>query len=94
MARKVPRPFKYEWGSGSIVEEACWMGEHMEPAIQLMRYEGGDHDGMEAVRFCFYNTKGAWQRHPLMLGPDDTKQIREALKSTPQLRKILKGMFG
>lgn len=49
---------------------------------------------MESVRFCFSNMKGAWQRHPLMLGADDTAQIREALKSTPQLRKILKGMFG
>lgn len=94
MARKVPRPFKYEWGSGSIVEEACWTGEHAEPAIQLMRYEGGDHDGVEAVRFCFYNLKGAWQRHPLMLGPEDVPQIREALESTPRLREILKDMFG
>jgi hypothetical protein len=89
-ARKVPRPFKYEWGSGQIVEEACWMEEHLEPSIQLMPYETGE----EAVRFCFYNLKGAWQRHPLMLGPDEVPQIREALKGTPRLRKILKEMFG
>ena len=93
MARKVPRPFKYEWGSGQIVEEACWTEEHMEPAIQLMRYEGGDHDGVEAVRFCFYNLKGAWQRHPLMLGPD-FRQVRKARTSTQRLRKILQAMFG
>ena len=49
---------------------------------------------MEAVRFCFYNLKGAWQRHPLMLGPEDVPQIREALASTPRLREILKEMFG
>lgn len=76
------------------MEEACWTEEHMEPSIQLMRYEGGEHDGMEAIRFCFYNLKGAWQRHPLMLGPDDAPQIREALKGNPQLRKHLKAMFG
>ena len=70
------------------------MGEHMEPAIQLMRYEGGEHDGVEAVRFCFYNLKGAWQRHPLMLGPEDVPQIREALESAPRLREILQEMFG
>ena len=89
MARKVPRPFKYEWGSGSIVEEACWMGEHMEPAMQLMRYEGGDHDGLEQVRFCFYNLRGAFQRHPLALGAEDIEKLREALKETPRLRAML-----
>ena len=76
------------------MEEACWTGEHSEPAIQLMRYEGGEHDGMESVRFCFYNLKGAWQRHPLMLGADDVAQVREALKDQPRLRAILKDMFG
>jgi hypothetical protein len=93
MARKVPRPFKYEWGSGSIVEEASWTGEHMEPAIQLLRYEGGEADGMESVRFCFYNLKGAWQRHPLMLSAEDAPQVREALEGAPRLRQILREMF-
>ncbi len=93
MARKVPRPFKYEWGGGQIVEEASFVGEHSEPAIQLLRYEGGDHDGVESVRFCFYNLRGAFQRHPLMLGPDDGPPLREALKSAPRLREILRELF-
>ena len=94
MARKVPRPFKYEWGSGQIVEEICWTGEWSEPAIQLMRYEGGEHDGHESIRFCFYNLKGAWQRHPLMLSADDVPHIRAGMKDNPRLKKLLKEMFG
>lgn len=90
MARKVPRPFKYEWGSGSVVEEAAIESEHHEPVIQLLRYEGGDEDGREAVRFCFYNLTGQFQRHPLMVGTDDIAKLRAALKDTPQLRAILK----
>jgi hypothetical protein len=88
--RKVPRPFNYSWGGGQILEEASFLGEHSEPALQLLRYEGGDHDGVESVRFCFYNLRGAFQRHPLMLGADDIAKMREALKETPRLRELLK----
>ena len=88
--RKVPRPFKYSWGGGQIVEEATCDSEHHEPALQLLRYEGGDHDGYEQVRFCFYNLRGAFQRHPLMLGQEDVAKLREALKETPRLRALLK----
>ena len=90
MARKVPRPFKYFWGSGQVVEEATCDSEHTEPAIQLLQYEGDDHAGYESVRFCFYNLKGAFQRHPLMLDRDDIAKLREALKDTPRLRAMLK----
>lgn len=38
--REVPRPFKFHWGGGQIIEEAAYMGEHTEPAIQLLEYEG------------------------------------------------------
>ncbi len=70
------------------------MTEHAEHAIQLMRYEGGEADGRESVRFCFYNVKGAWQRHPLMISTEEGPQIREALQHTPRLRAILKETFG
>ena len=89
MARKIPRPFKYEWGGGQIVEEAACTLEHHEAVIQLMRYEGGDHDGAESIRFAFYNLRGAFQRHPLMIGRDDLPEMREALKQTPRLRSLL-----
>ena len=89
MARKIPRAFKYEWGGGQIVEEASCTTEHHEAVIQLMRYEGGDHDGHESVRFCFYNLRGAFQRHPLMVSREDIPELREALKSAPRLRSLL-----
>lgn len=89
MARKVPRPFKYEWGGGQIVEEAACTFEHHEAVIQLMRYEGGDHDGAESIRLAFYNLRGAFQRHPLMIGAEDIPEMQEALKSTPRLRSLL-----
>ena len=92
-ARKVPRPFNYSWGSGQIIEEACFEGEHSEPSVQLLRYDGGDHDGDESVRFCFYNLRGAFQRHPLMLGADDIPKLREALKETPRLRALLRDLL-
>jgi len=90
MPRRVPRPFRYDWGGGQIVEEASCESEHHEPALQLLRYEGGDHDGYEAVRFCFYNLRGAFQRHPLMVGPEEIDRLRVALKETPRLRAMLR----
>lgn len=89
--RKVPRPFRYEWGGGQVVEEVSFVGEWSEPALQLLRYEGGDNDGDEVVRFCFYNLRGAWQRHPLALGADDMKKFRALLKKdAPRMRAMLK----
>ena len=90
MARKVPRPFRYEWGSGEIVEEATATNPHYEPVIQLLRYTAGEADGQESVRFCFYSPRGAFQRHPLLVGPDEIAQLRESLKATPRLRALLK----
>ena len=49
MARPIPRPFKYERGGGQIVEEVAARNEYYEPVIQLLRCEGGDHDGEELI---------------------------------------------
>ena len=90
MARQIPRPFSYQWGSGQIVEEASAPNEHYEPAIQLLQVEGGHHDGELSVRFCFYSPRGAFQRHPMVIGRDDIADLRKALKKTPKLRALLK----
>ena len=29
--RKIPRPFAMHWGSGQIIEEASFEGEHTSP---------------------------------------------------------------
>jgi hypothetical protein len=88
-ARALPRPFNYHWGSGQIVEEASYSAEHHEPAIQLLQYEG-EHDGTWSIRFCYYNPRGMFQRSPLVMGEDELKGLRVALKKTPKLRRLLK----
>ena len=89
-ARKVPRPFEMYWGSGEIVEEASFEGEHHEPVIQLMEYTEGEAAGNISIRFCTYGHNGRFSRSPLMVGEADIEGLREALKSTPRLREILK----
>ena len=34
--RAVPREFNFHWGSGQIIEEAAYVGQYAEPAIQLL----------------------------------------------------------
>ena len=88
-ARITPRPFTFHWGGGSIIEEASFTGEHVEPSIQLLEYEG--HPGSYAVRFCYYSLDGHFQRSPMMMDSDATLAgLRAALKSTPKLRALLK----
>ena len=87
--REVPRPFKFHWGSGQIVEEASFVGTYVEPSIQLLEYD--DHPGVFALRFCYYSLDGRFQRSPMMLdGPDSVEGMRAALKETPRLRALLK----
>jgi hypothetical protein len=94
MARKIPRPFKYPWGSGQIVEEASATREHSEPTLQLLEFEGDGHDRYVMVRFCSYTPTGAFRRHPMLASADDLAQLREALKQTPRLRSLLAELVG
>jgi hypothetical protein len=89
MARKIPRPFTYPWGSGQIVEEASAHREHSEPTLQLLEFGGDGHQGFVMIRFCSYTPSGAFRRHPMLAGADDIAQLREALKATPRLRALL-----
>lgn len=89
MARDLPRPFNYHWGSGQIVEEAAHLGEHHEAAIQLLEYDGGDHEGAWSIRFCFYNPAGRFQRSPLLIGDAELDGLRAALRKSPRLKKLL-----
>jgi hypothetical protein len=89
MARKIPRPFKYPWGGGQIVEEASATREHSEPTLQLLEFDDADHGGYLMVRFCSYTPTGAFRRHPMLAGADDIAQLRESLKETPRLRSLL-----
>lgn len=94
MARKIPRPFKYPWGSGEIVEEASAHREHSDPTLQLLEFQDDGHQGYVMVRFCSYAPSGAFRRHPMLAGADDIAQLREALKATPRLRSLLAELVG
>lgn len=91
--RKVPRPFAYKWGRGQIIEEAAAPNPYYEPVIQLLRPEGGAHDGEEHIRFCFYSPGGAFKLHPMVIGPADIAALAKALKKKPRLRKMLKKLI-
>lgn len=83
--REVPRPFTMPWGKGDIIEEATAVGEHHEPAIQLLRYE----DGSLSIRFSHYDHRGRFQRSPLMISSGTIAALRRSLAETPRLRSLL-----
>lgn len=88
-AREVPRPFKFHWGEGEIIEEASFTGRYTEPAIQLLEYQG--HPGAYGIRFCYYNHEGRFQRSPMMIdGEESFEGMRQALRETPKLRELLR----
>ena len=88
--RPLPRPFRYHWGTGQIVEEASYTGQHHEPAIQLLEYDEGEAAGGWSVRFCFYNRDGRFQRSPLLVDEENLDGLRAALAGTPRLRALLR----
>jgi len=86
--RTTPRPFDLPWGRGVIAEEATYVAEHHEPAIQLLEFE----DGSLSVRFCYYDHAGRFQRSPLVVGKGDIAGMRQALAKTLRLRELLRDM--
>ncbi len=87
-ARTLPRPFALHWGSGHIVEEAAYAGQHHEPALQLLEFE----DGSLSVRFCYYDHAGRFQRSPLIISNDEVAGLKKALADAPKLRALLREM--
>jgi len=85
-ARATPRPFELHWGKGQIVEEAAYAGEHHEPSVQLLEFD----DGYLAIRFCYYDHAGRFQRSPLIVNDSEMEGMRAALKRTPRLREMLR----
>ncbi len=88
-SRTTPRPFDLHWGGGNIVEEATYVGEHHEPSIQLLDFE----DGYSAVRFCYYDHAGRFQRSPLIVSASELARMRQALAKTPRLRAMLQELL-
>ena len=84
--RTLPRSFSLHWGDGSIVEEAAYAGEHHEPSLQLLEFG----DGSLAVRFCYYDPAGRFQRSPPIVSNDEVVGLRKALAAAPRLRSLLR----
>ena len=84
--RTLPRPFSLHWGDGRIVEEAAYAGEHHEPSLQLLEFA----DGSLAVRFCYYDHAGRFQRSPLIVSNDEVVGLRNALAAAPRLQALLR----
>ncbi len=87
-ARGVPRPFALHWGSGHVVEEATYTGQHHEPSLQLLEFD----DGYLSVRFCYYDHAGRFQRSPLIVSKDEVAGLKKALAGAPRLRALLREM--
>ena len=91
---KIPRPFEMHWGSGEIVEEARFEGEHTNPAIQLMRFATGEAAGTQTLRFCHFSHRGQFQRSPMMLSESEIDGLREAVAANPEIRRLLLRIAG
>jgi hypothetical protein len=89
-SRKVPRKFSMPWGNGQVVEEVGVDTEHNELVIQLLRYDEIEGD---TIRFCQYWLDGRFQRQPMMISADSIPAMREALKSAPAIRDLLRALI-
>jgi len=72
-----------------IAEEAQIATEHHRPTIQLLEFTAGAAKGAREIRFCFYDHRGRFQRSPLIIDAGDIPALRNALKATPKLRRLL-----
>ena len=84
-----PKTFSLHWGSGVVEEEAQIKCEHHKPTIQLLNFTDGEAKGTREIRFCHYNHEGRFQRSPLILDAKDVPRLKQALKKTPILKKLL-----
>ena len=85
--RRVPRPFKFPFGKGVVVEEASVICPHWEPVIQLLRFDEGEM----ALRFCVYSGN-RFTRMPLILGEKEIKALARVVRKRRGIRKLLERM--
>jgi hypothetical protein len=93
-----PKPtmktFSLHWGSGVVEEEAHITTPYHRPSIQLLKFTEGKAKGSYEIRFCTYDHSGRFQRMPLIVDERDLAPLREALRRTPRLRKLLAQLLG
>ncbi len=83
------KTFSLHWGSGVVEEEAQIITPYHRPTIQLLKFTEGQAQGSYEIRFCVYDHSGRFQRMPLIIDERDLAPLRQVLKDTPKLRKLL-----
>lgn len=87
------KTFSLHWGSGVVEEEAQIETPYHRPTIQLLKFTEGKAKGAYEIRFCTYDHSGRFQRMPLIVDERDLAPLRETLKATPKLRRLLKQLL-
>lgn len=88
------RSFALHWGKGIIEEEVQIAAQYHRPTIQLLKFTEGPAAGTREIRFCYYDHHGRFQRSPLIIDESDIPALRQALKATPRLAKLLAKLAG
>lgn len=84
-ARPLPRKFEFEWGKGTILEEASVVTPYHEPTIQLLDYDTGER----ALRFCVYHGS-CFSRIPLIVDEATLAKLGRQVRASPKLRRVLR----
>ena len=87
--KRSEKTFSLHWGSGVIEEEVQIATPYHLPTIQLLEFTAGAAAGSRAVRFCHYDSRGRFQRSPLIVDAKDFAVLSRALAKTRKLRTIL-----
>jgi hypothetical protein len=90
--RRAEKTFSLHWGSGIIEEEVQIATPYHLPTMQLLRFTAGPAAGSRAIRFCHYDTRGRFQRSPLIVDERDIGTLAKALAKSSQLRAMLKAL--
>lgn len=88
--RRTPRPFKFYFGQGQIVEEVSCQSRWHQPTIQLLEWDDGDL----SLRFCSYTHDGRFQRNPLVVSARDLKTLAARADPDGRLKPLLEVLGG
>ena len=86
---RAPKTFSLHWGSGIIEEEVQIATPYHRPTIQLLEFTAGPAAGRRAIRFCYYDARGRFQRSPLIVDEQDVENLAKALRRSSTLRAML-----
>jgi hypothetical protein len=87
--KRTEKTFSLHWGSGVIEEEVRIATPYHLPTIQLLKFTAGPASGSRAIRFCHYDSRGRFQRSPLIIDEKDIETLSKALAKSKKLRMIL-----